>query len=111
MYFHVCIKIIFKIYYPYEKYVLFGILIMHMYVQCQYIQFGNCCLNMKSNIWTMKIVISIQKMLFEYENYILNLKNVVSILWIVIWLQKLLFETKIWDFNLDIVMWIPKFLF
>jgi len=40
-YFYVCIQIVFKIYYPYDKYVFFCILIMHMYVQCSYIEFRN----------------------------------------------------------------------
>jgi hypothetical protein len=41
VYFYVCIKIVFKIYYPYDKYVFCCILIMHMYVQWSYIEFGN----------------------------------------------------------------------
>ncbi len=49
-YFYVCIQIIFKIYYPYDKYVFFCLLIMHMYVQCSYIEPEIDISNMKLNI-------------------------------------------------------------
>jgi hypothetical protein len=39
IYFYVCIKIVFKIYYPYDKYVFKKILINHMFI-----------------FWTMEIV-------------------------------------------------------
>jgi hypothetical protein len=41
VYFYVCIKIIFMIYYIYHKYIFVCILIMCMYVYCSYNEFKN----------------------------------------------------------------------
>jgi hypothetical protein len=41
VYFYVCIKIIYTIYYIYHKYIYVCILIMCMYVYCSYNEFKN----------------------------------------------------------------------
>jgi hypothetical protein len=80
-----------------------------MYVQCQYIQSGNFYLNLKINIWTMKIVISIQKNVIWIWKLIFQIWKMLFQLYEFLRLQKSLFETKNWDFNFDII--IPKNIF
>ncbi len=48
VYFYVCIKIIFTIYYIYHKYIFVCTLIMYMYVYCSYN-------DQKINIWTRNL--------------------------------------------------------
>lgn len=50
IYFYVCIEIVFKIHYSYDKYVFNFFLYMHIYVQCSYIEFRNSYFELKKNI-------------------------------------------------------------
>jgi hypothetical protein len=60
VYFYVCIKIIFMTCYIYHKYIFLCILFMHMYVYFHII-------NQKFNIWTLKFIIQIWKLIFSYK--------------------------------------------
>jgi len=61
VYFYICIKIMFMIYYIYHKYIFVCILIMCMYVYCLY-------KDLKINIWTLKFIIQIWKLIFQSWN-------------------------------------------
>jgi hypothetical protein len=57
VYFYACIKFIFTIHHIYHKYIFVCILIMCMYVCCSYN-------DLKINIWTLKFIIQIRKLIF-----------------------------------------------
>jgi hypothetical protein len=73
VYFYVCIKIIFMIYYIYHKYIFVCILIMCMYVYCSYNE-------------SKKLIFELWKFLFQFWKLYLNLKIVISILKHFIWI-------------------------
>ncbi len=64
VYFYVCIKIIFTIYYIYHKYIFVCILTMCMYVYCSYNEFKNSCLNYEIYYSNLKINILVMKCIY-----------------------------------------------
>jgi hypothetical protein len=75
VYFYVCIKITFTIYYIYHKYVFVCILIMCMYVYWSYNEFKNYYLN--SEIYCSKLIFQLWNVyIFELKLWYLNLRNI-----------------------------------